>query len=33
MVTEFGMSEQLGSVRYAGQQLQFLGGPMQDNRL
>jgi cell division protease FtsH len=26
MVTEFGMSERLGSVRYAGQQLQYLGG-------
>ncbi len=26
MVTEFGMSEKLGSVRYAGQQLQYLGG-------
>src|SRR5271157_5684343 len=25
MVTEFGMSEKLGSVRYAGQQLQYLG--------
>ena len=31
MVTEFGMSEKLGSVRYAGQQLQYLGGVMQDN--
>jgi len=26
MVTEFGMSEKLGTVRYAGQQLQYLGG-------
>jgi cell division protease FtsH len=26
MVTEFGMSEKLGSVRYAGQRLQYLGG-------
>jgi cell division protease FtsH len=26
MVTEFGMSEKLGSVRYSGQQLQYLGG-------
>jgi cell division protease FtsH len=26
MVTEFGMSEKLGSVRYAGQQLQYLTG-------
>ncbi len=26
MVTEFGMSEKLGSVRYAGQQLQYLDG-------
>jgi cell division protease FtsH len=25
MVTEFGMSEKLGSVRYAGQRLQYLG--------
>jgi cell division protease FtsH len=25
MVTEFGMSEKLGTVRYAGQQLQYLG--------
>ncbi len=31
MVTEFGMSEALGSVRYAGQQLQYLGGPIEDN--
>jgi cell division protease FtsH len=31
MVTEFGMSAKLGSVRYAGQQLQYLGGVMQDN--
>ena len=26
MVTEFGMSEKLGSVRYAGERLQYLGG-------
>jgi len=26
MVTEFGMSEKLGTVRYAAQQLQYLGG-------
>jgi cell division protease FtsH len=26
MVTEFGMSDALGSVRYAGQRLQYLGG-------
>jgi len=26
MVTEFGMSDKLGTVRYAGQQLQYLGG-------
>ncbi|HTX80331.1 MAG TPA: ATP-dependent zinc metalloprotease FtsH [Longilinea sp.] len=26
MVTEFGMSEKLGTVRYAGQSLQYLGG-------
>jgi len=31
MVTEFGMSERLGSVRYAGQQLQYLGGAVEDN--
>lgn len=31
MVTEFGMSEILGSVRYAGQQFQYLGGVTQDN--
>ncbi len=31
MVTEFGMSRKLGSVRYAGQQYQYLGGAMQDN--
>jgi len=31
MVTEFGMSEKLGSVRYAGQQLRYLGGMVQDN--
>ncbi len=31
MVTEFGMSELLGSVRYAGQQLQYLGGAVEDS--
>jgi cell division protease FtsH len=31
MVTEFGMSERLGSVRYAGQQMQYLGNMVQDN--
>jgi len=31
MVTEFGMSPQLGSVRYAGQSLQYLGEALQDN--
>ena len=31
MVTEFGMSEKLGSVRYAGQQMQYLGGVVQEN--
>jgi cell division protease FtsH len=31
MVTEFGMSQVLGSVRYAGQQLQYLGGAIEDN--
>jgi cell division protease FtsH len=30
MVTEFGMSEKLGSVRYAGPQLQYLGGALGD---
>jgi cell division protease FtsH len=31
MVVEFGMSQTLGSVRYAGQQLQYLGGAIEDN--
>ncbi len=31
MVMEFGMSDKLGSVRYAGQQLQYLGGSVEDN--
>jgi cell division protease FtsH len=31
MVTEFGMSEVLGSVRYAGEQLQYLGSVVQEN--
>jgi cell division protease FtsH len=31
MITEFGMSEKLGSVRYAGQQLQYLGGSVEDS--
>jgi len=31
MVTEFGMSEKLGSVRYAGRELQYLGGSVEDN--
>ena len=30
MVTEFGMSEKLGSVRYAGQRLQYLGSAADD---
>jgi cell division protease FtsH len=30
MVTEFGMSEKLGSVRYAGPQFQYLGGMTTD---
>jgi cell division protease FtsH len=30
MVTEFGMSEKLGSVRYTGPQLQYLGGALTD---
>jgi cell division protease FtsH len=31
MITEFGMSEKLGPVRYAGQQMMYLGNSMQDN--
>ncbi|HWQ03811.1 MAG TPA: ATP-dependent zinc metalloprotease FtsH [Longilinea sp.] len=31
MVTEFGMSEKLGTVRYAGQQSQYLGGMAEDD--
>jgi cell division protease FtsH len=31
MITEFGMSEKLGSVRYAGQQLQYLGSSVEDS--
>jgi cell division protease FtsH len=31
MVTEFGMSDELGSVRLAGQQLQYLGTSVEDN--
>jgi cell division protease FtsH len=31
MVTEFGMSEKLGSVRYAGQRLQYLGSAMAES--
>jgi len=30
MVTEFGMSEKLGSVRYAGQRLQYMGTAVAD---
>jgi cell division protease FtsH len=30
MVTEFGMSEKLGSVRYAGQRLQYLGSAVDE---
>ena len=30
MVTEFGMSEKLGSVRYAGQRLQYLAGAVDE---
>ena len=30
MVTEFGMSEKLGSVRYAGQRLQYLGAAAEE---
>ncbi len=29
MIAEFGMSEKLGSVRYAGQELQYLGRPVE----
>ena len=28
MVTEFGMSDKLGCVRYAGQQLKYIGSPV-----
>lgn len=31
MIAEFGMSEKLGSVRYTGQHLQYLGGAVEDN--
>ncbi len=31
MITEFGMSKKLGSVRYAGQQMMYLGNVVQDN--
>jgi len=31
MITEFGMSDKLGSVRYAGQQMQYLGSTVEDN--
>ncbi|MCX6047149.1 MAG: ATP-dependent zinc metalloprotease FtsH [Chloroflexi bacterium] len=31
MVTEYGMSEKLGSVRYAGQQMQYLRGGVGEN--
>jgi cell division protease FtsH len=31
MVSEFGMSDKLGSVRYAGQRLQYLGGAVADH--
>ena len=32
MVTEFGMSEKLGSVRYAGNRLQYLGSAIDEGR-
>jgi cell division protease FtsH len=32
MTAEFGMSEKLGSVRYAGQQLQYLGASMDESQ-
>jgi cell division protease FtsH len=31
MITEFGMSEKLGSVRYAGQQMMYLGNAVEGN--
>jgi cell division protease FtsH len=31
MVTEFGMSEKLGTVRYVGQQLRYLGGTVEED--
>jgi len=31
MVVEFGMSPKLGTVRYAGQQLQYLGKSVEDD--
>ena len=31
MVTEFGMSEKLGSVRYAGDRLRYLGGAVEES--
>jgi cell division protease FtsH len=31
MVTEFGMSDKLGSVRYAGRAMQYLGGVVEDS--
>ncbi len=31
MVAEYGMSEKLGSVRYAGQQLRYLAGPLSED--
>jgi cell division protease FtsH len=31
MIAEFGMSDKLGSVRYAGQQLQYLGRSVEDS--
>ena len=31
MVTEFGMSEKLGSVRYAGQRLQYMRGAIAES--
>ncbi len=31
MVAEYGMSEKLGSVRYAGQQLRYLTGPLSED--
>jgi cell division protease FtsH len=33
MIAEFGMSEKLGSVRYAGRGMQYLGGSIQESEI